>query len=300
MHLFLSKYMNYRARSLTLFISIVVLCCTTMYGLAMHWHTTRSPQRMTVTMLDIGQGDALYVRFGDGSDMLIDASPDRSVLTELAEVMPWWDRTIDTLILTHPDSDHIAGAHAVMQQYTIGRIFDCGLRDKHTETVKRVYDDIREQDISLQSVYAGDQFDIPSGEQIHILSPKALVPQSEKDSNSCSLVFTISDQNATVLFTGDAPAEIEEQLVTRDSTILDVDVLKVAHHGSNTSSVQSFLDAVTPSIALISVGEHNSYHHPHPSVISRLKKTGAQIFSTVDDGRVRCVSTGEMFECRGE
>lgn len=254
--------------------------------------------QLTITMLNIGQGDAFYIRFIDGSDMLIDTGPDDAVLSELSEVMPLWDRTIDTLILTHPDSDHIGGAVAVLSEYNVSRVFDCGLRDKKTATVQTLYTAINAHAIPLEALASQDTMTFSSGEQIRVLAPDRSIEQSVDDTNACSLVFIITDGEATALFTGDTPIAVEEDLLEHDAGALDVDLLKVGHHGSNTSTSVDFLNAITPSVALISSGVRNRYHHPHPSVVSRLREHGVEIWNTAQDGRVRCVSTGEEFVCR--
>lgn len=248
---------------------------------------------MTVTMLSVGQGDSVYIRFRNGSDLLIDAGRNDQVLHALAQAMPWWDRGIDTLVLTHPDSDHIGGAVDIMQSYRIGRVIDCGDRDKDTAHVRRVYAYIAQHTIPLTRARAGDRWESGSGEYIEVLSPSA---ETSVESNDCSIVLDVRDRDARAMFMGDASVEIERQIVSTYGA-QDIDLLKVGHHGSSTSTAEEFIIAMRPEIALISAGQENAYGHPHQEVIDRLVRHGVHIWDTRIHDAVECVSNQEVFVC---
>lgn len=253
----------------------------------------------SVVMLDIGQGDAFYIRLSTGEDMLIDSGANSSrLLRELGAVMPWWDHELNAVVLTHPDSDHIGGFSGVFDSYHVSQAFDCGYRDKATESVKAAYQGIEEHAVPLQEVKAGDRIDLSVNAWFDVLSPTDTEQYVSDTSNDCSLVMLFHDHAATMLFTGDASIEIENDILARyEHAVFSADVLKIGHHGSKNSTSDVWLDSVQPSIALISAGVDNRYNHPHPSVVEKLMERGIEIWLTPRDSTVECVSNREAFFC---
>lgn len=261
------------------------------------WTPLYTPE-LTVVMLNIGQGDAIYIRTPEGTDILIDGGPDRSVLFELGRVMPPLDHHIEYVIATHPDADHINGLVELPSMYTIGTLVMNG--DPRDTTAANALRSWQEQGISVVDVSRGDVLsaDVP----LTVVHPDP--SETYEDTNARSLVLLMRYGDMDLLFTGDATVESEYEMMqwyvqTYDKPI-DVDLLKVGHHGSHTSTSAEFVKRTTPSIALISAGVENRYGHPHPSVITRLERAGVQVFRTDRDGRVRCAVTQQTVTCRGE
>lgn len=248
----------------------------------LHWVPPRT-DALQLTMLNIGQGDALYIRTPLGNDILIDGGPDRSVLYELGEVMPPYDHTIEWVFTSHPDADHINGITQLGESYRIGTLVTNG------ETKQTAMSEALQalEANHKQIVHAGDRVEIESDVWFNILAPT--IPYTFYDANDNSIVMTLHYKNVTALFTGDASIKTEEALVLQYPLLLtDVDLLKVGHHGSKTSTSDAFLDVLRPEIAMISVGKGNRYGHPHYGTLHRLQERNIEIWRTDTDGRVKC------------
>lgn len=224
-------------------------------------------------MLDIGQGDSFLVVAPNGSKMLIDGGKDAKVLTELAKVLPIGDRYIDVVVATHPDADHIGGLVYVLQKYDVG-IFLTSEVDGTTKTFENLFTTLEKK--KIPSYYARHGMHINFGNtqisnsQNHfdILFPDR--PTKHWETNSASVVGKLSFGSRTALFTGDSPISVEKYLSRAIPKVLDVDILKLGHHGSKTSTSEEYIRATSPSLALISAGVDNSYGHPHQEVTSSL------------------------------
>lgn len=247
-------------------------------------------------MLDIGQGDAFLVRTPGGSDLLIDGGPDRRVLTELGAVLPPWDRTLELVIATHDDQDHIAGIAELLDVYSVKTL----LRNPqdHPTPFAVALDAWNTRGIQVIEAYHGDRIDIEENIWLEVLHP--VRGEIYKESNAASLVIMFHYKEMSVLLTGDATMEVEEKILAAGHAHgLDVDILKVGHHGSHTSTSWEFVAATQPEIALISAGVENSYGHPHAGPLARLHRIGAHILRTDVHGRVTCRSDGLQFLCEG-
>lgn len=244
---------------------------------------------LTVTFLNVGQGDAIFIEAPNGNQVLIDGGVGRKVLSELGQVMPFYDRSIDLIIATHPDSDHIGGLPAVFDNYEVA-----GFLEPEVVCTNAICD-VLETKIKIESAREvvasrGEKIILDNGVELEILSPAG--PIQGSDTNVASVVAKLTYGSTSFLFTGDAPKAIENYLVEKDGTNLDVDVLKVGHHGSDTSSSPEFLAATTPTTAIISVGQDNRYGHPKASVLDLLTKAGVKVLRTDQEGRVEIKSDG--------
>lgn len=238
----------------------------------------RSPGVCRVWFLDVGQGDAELVETPEGKRVLVDGGPDRSILAKLGEILPPWDRRLDAALLSHPDADHVTGLAAVLDRYQVGVVYESGVRGKSGAARAMAKDPVKHQDVR-----AGDRLAI-GGATFEILAPADAVPGSVPDAaNAFSVVAKLSCGGGTILLTGDLPGARERLLAGED---VSVDVLKVAHHGSVSSSDPAFLDAVHPSVAVIEVGEKNTFGHPHPAILERLNTRGIQTWRTDVHGDV--------------
>jgi competence protein ComEC len=249
----------------------------------------RSSGLLEVHFLDIGQGDAIYVRTPSGRDMLIDGGPSRILLPKLAEVMPFHDRSIDVVVETHPDADHIGGLPHLLERYHVGFFLEPGIESKNAidDELRRL---IKERNIEKAIARRGMKIDFGDGTTLEILYPDGDV-SGLKDTNEASIVAQLRYGSTAVMLTGDASKRIENVLI---STGIDLgsDILKAGHHGSRTSSGEGFVKAVSPKYAVISVGRDNRYSHPHKEVVEVFEKSGIRIFRTDLEGTIRFISDG--------
>jgi competence protein ComEC len=236
-----------------------------------------------VTFLDVGQGDAIFIDI-DGFQILIDGGGTLDILGQLRAVMPLFDRSIDMVIATHPDSDHLGGLPEVLHRFEVAYIMDNGMErmnDISSAWNSELYNQyekgakyMKEEDIDILHISEDVRLVFfPSGNDNHL------------SSNNQSVVVKLETVSQSFLFTGDIEKEREEILVNEYGPLLQSDVLKVSHHGSQTSSIKDFLNTVSPTTSVISAGCDNRYGHPHKSVIDRLEKI-SEVFSTCARGRI--------------
>jgi len=236
-----------------------------------------------VVFLDVGQGDAILIEEGSNQILIDGGRSGRTLLEKLGENIPFWDRKIETIIVTHPDADHYGGLASVLDNYEVKNIiktdavkenkewknFEEKIIDENLENVKSIY--------GMNIIFANET-------RLQTIYPFGKV-ENAKDSNENSVVMRLDFGENSFLLTGDITAKIENLLVNSGVDI-DVDVLKVAHHGSKNSSSDSFLKATSPEDAIISVGAKNSYGHPHKDVLEKLKNRLIRIWRTDEDGDI--------------
>lgn len=253
------------------------------------WVTWPDEQRrLQVTVLDIGQGDAVLIETPSGRDVLVDAGPGKAVLRGLGASLPFHDRSIDLFVLTHPQADHATGALDVFARYDVGRVLTSAARTG-SMVERAFFEAVEREGARTDVVAAGASYEFDDGVRIDVLSPVAGA-SGHAASNEDSLVLRVSYGEVRLLLTGDIAAGAEEALVER-GTDLEATVLKVAHHGSATSSTRAFLDAVSPAISVISAGRENAFGHPDTGVMARLDDYG-EVYVTADDGPVRIETDG--------
>ncbi len=245
--------------------------------------------RLTVSVLDVGQGDAILIDTPDGHHVLIDGGASGLTLEQrLGEALPFWERTLDLVALTHPQGDHISGLIDALQRYDVREVLASPVVAS-TAAYQEWRGLIADEQIPYYEAQRGDSIDLGSGATMRVLGPGADTFASGQVNNE-SLVLKISWHNVSFLLTGDIEAGGEQGLL--DSGIdLHSTVLKVAHHGSATSSTAAFLQAVQPAVAVISVGAHNPYHHPSPSVLSRLGRS--LVLRTDREGTITLSTDGD-------
>lgn len=242
---------------------------------------------LRVWFFDVGQGDAMMITTPHGKQILIDGGPDQTILQKLPSVMWPWDKTIEAMFISHPDSDHITGLVSVLERYQVQVIYETGVRGG-TSVIREFEQAIENEQAAHVIVREGDTFEI-DGVTIDVLWPSEQAIKNEKDRNNTSVVMRVSYGETEILFTGDAEEEVEDDFAKQAG---DVDVLKAGHHGSRTSTSAKLLATVRPEIGIISAGEENRYGHPHPIVLHRLKEIGAQIWRTDQDGDIVLFSDG--------
>jgi len=287
----------FQAQKINCSILGVLLIVTSLIWLALF---NQAPDNiLEVTFFDVGQGDAIFIETPYGRQILIDGGPDKTVLDKLSQTIPFYDRTIDLLVLTHPDADHITGLVEVLNYYQVGHILTSGLK-KDTAVYQRWRNLIEERNIPLTIAQTGQRVILQEGIVLKILWPEqSLIKSMAKNANNSSVVSQLVYGQSEFLLTGDIEKEIEQYLVRHSvSNGLESDILKVPHHGSKTSSSYNFLKAVNPQIAIISVGLNNRFKHPHSEVLERLRDF--LIYRTDENGDIRIITDGTLFEIETE
>lgn len=248
-----------------------------------------SDANLKVTFFDIGQGDAIFIETPGGVQVLVDGGPNSSVLRELGATMSVRDRTIDMVVSTHPDKDHIGGLVDVLDRYQVGTILLT--ENKGSSAVAAAYSNATE-DEGADVVYAhrGQVFELGASTTLEVLFPES--DTSDMESNASSIVLQLKHGDIEFMLTGDSPKRIEEYLVLMYGEYLESEVLKVGHHGSRTSTSELFLDEVQPQFAVISASAGNSYGHPHVEVTDALFNARVETLSTAEEGSITFVSDG--------
>ncbi len=233
--------------------------------------------------LDVGQGDAELVVLPGGVKILIDAGPNNRILNQLSSIFSPFERYIDLIVLSHPQTDHFTGLIDVLKRYQAGAFISNG-QEGTAQSFKDLEKIIKGNKIKTLILSEGDKIRYQDN-YFEILSPsKNLLLSNEL--NDATLVMKLTSQNFKTLFTGDTSSLVENYLLQKYD--LDIDVLKVAHHGSKFSSTENFLKSISPKISIIEVGK-NSYGHPTEEVLNRLSMIGTQIFRTDQDGTIKLI-----------
>lgn len=247
-------------------------------------------KKLMVAFLDVGQGDAVFIKAPNGRQMLIDGGPNNSVLRELGKVMPFYDRSLDVVVVTHADQDHIGGLVEVLKRFRV----DLLIRSNATST-SAVYLElenlIKEKNIKEEIITSPELLNLGANTEFDILFPNQNTAGWE--TNDSSVVGKLIYGNNSFLFTGDLPLAVEKYLVGKYGNFLVSDVLKVGHHGSKNSSSEIFVGTVSPIYSVISVGRDNKYGHPSPEAIKNLTTFGGQILKTMDIGTIIFTADGE-------
>jgi competence protein ComEC len=250
-----------------------------------------SSQNLTIVFIDVGQGDSILLLLPNAKSILIDGGERQSSEQVLATLMEHNVSRIDVMVATHPHADHIGGLIDVINNnVSVGEVMDSGQLHT-TQTFEDLLDSIDAKQIPLTSVKKGDLIDLDTSVKLEVLNPRDTLYEGEDDINNNSVVIKLTYGNFSALFTGDM-GEHNEQTIT-NSQILDVDVLKAGHHGSRFSSTDTFLQAVSPDVAVISAGKNNTYGHPHQEALERIESAGAEhVFRTDLNGTITLVANG--------
>jgi competence protein ComEC len=254
--------------------------------------------KLRVSFLDVGQGDAILIQTPDHQDILVDGGPSAQAISgELSQHLPFWDRTIELVVLTHPHLDHLTGLLEVLQRYKVQQVL-CLDTDYQTPPEQEWLSLIQEKGIKATLARAGQMINLGADETIDVINA---VPDSSGPAMDNGVVLRLSDGKVSFLLTSDISQESELDLITRRADLSGT-VLKVAHHGSDTSSSAAFLAVVDPQLAVISVGADNTFGHPGQETMARLTDTVGleNIFRTDQDGTVECITNGEKLWVKTE
>ena len=252
---------------------------------------------LEVIFFNVGQGDAIFIETPTRHQILIDGGPFPKIVEKLAREIPFWDRSIDLIILTHPEKDHITGLLEVLKRYKVENILWTGIV-RETPEYREWLSLIEKEKTNIKIAKAGQKISCKNCQwKIEIFYPfESLEGEEFEDSNNTSIVSKLIFGKSSFLFTGDIYKEVEESLIFTPFN-LSSKILKIAHHGSKTSTSEKFLEKVLPEIAIISVGQ-NKYGHPNKEVLEILKNYGIKILRTDLDGDIKIISDGFNYQIK--
>lgn len=284
-----NENMNKKCFSVYICSVCTIACLLIWYGV----YYVESQHNLIIHFFDVGQGDGIFFELpGSHIQVLIDGGPNGSILSKLGSVMPFWDRTIDLVILTHPHADHVDGLIDVLKRYDIGMVIESGVAYA-TPDYAEWNAVVKQKEIPVIYARKGQYVALSDIATLTILSPQEeIVGRKFVNIHDGMVVSKLTYGSTTILFTGDAEKIIEYNLIS-SGAVLNADILKIGHHGSKTSSAEGFLNAVRPQFAVISVGRKNRYGHPHADVVDRIQAADIGLFRTDIHGDVEFMSDGE-------
>jgi len=276
-------------------IHLVILLCLVVFSFSTYSIASQKDGLLKVYFFDVGQGDAIFIEAPNGNQVLVDGGPDNAVLQKLGETMPFYDKDIDVVVLTHSDADHVTGLIEVLNRYEVENIIY-----SNVVRVSSLYGAWQEAVVKEESnvidPVTGKIIDLGSGVTLTTAHPIEPLEGKVRDkTNDDSVVLMLKYGETEILLTGDIEAKAERRIILNGAD-LDADILKVAHHGSKTSTIEEFLYEVSPQVAIIQVGAKNRYGHPTQEVLSRLENFGVKLYRTDVDGDIKIISDGKNYQ----
>jgi len=261
-------------------------------------------ERLQITFLDIGQGDATFIEFPDGQQMLVDCAIDGRIIEALGRVMEFYDHDLDYLLITHPDLDHYGGCTEVLHRFDVKNIIYNGWEKDYVDFWVEFWQAIQDEKSKYIEIDQEDSWEIAST-SLHFLYPDHAIRKNpnipghdkETGANNASIVFELNYAGVEIMLTGDAEAELEEYLLATYGEQLDTDILKASHHGSGGASHQEFVDIASPLHTTISCGRDNNYGHPSRRVLKRLERASSTVWRTDWQGDI-VVEIGDKGEIK--
>ena len=263
--------------------------------------------KLRITMLDVGQGDAILLEDGKGK-VMIDVGDNKKdklgyggrtalkMALGKAGVRENVDR-INTVIITHHHGDHLGNVQWLAGKYKVSNIYDNAMPNEKNAVSNWLNKELRAGHYHNRVLKAGDRVDLGKGYYFEVLAPGDFLSKQDKERfNNTSIVMLLHYGQFTMLFTGDAEAPVEDYLQQKYGNRLKADVLKVGHHGSKTSSIYKFISKVKPKYALISCGNKQIYNHPNKNVVGSLQHLGAKVLTTYEHGNLTVTTDGKGFE----
>ena len=258
--------------------------------------------KLHVSILDVGQGDAILIQTPNRQDILIDGGPSpQAISLELGEKLPFWDKTIDLVILTQPHADHVTGLVEVLKRYEVNQVIESEI--SYNSSIYQQWSKSVENEGTIYEIaHTGQEIDLGDGIRIEVLHPPSpLLQENSDDIDNNGVVLRLSWDKISFLFTADIRQEAEWYLVAQRAD-LNCTILKVPHHGSLTSTSPEFLAVAAPEIAVISAGTDNRFGHPHPEVVDRLTKQlgDDMVYLTSEHGTIEFITDGERLWVKTE
>ncbi len=271
----------------------LIILCIVVWSIV--W--TENKGILTFSVLNVGQGDALYIESPTGTQVIVDGGPDKNLMKELSKIMPWYDRHVDMMVVTNPDLDHYSGFIPFLDKYSTDVVLEPGTTNKYP-----AYGELEQKlvDKGIPKVLArrGQVVDLGGGAYLKILFPDRDV--SGLSSNDGSIVMQLVYGDTSVMLQGDSTANIEHYLVSLDGEKLKSTILKAGHHGSKTSSTMEYVGTVSPKWTVISSGTNNSYGHPNKETLTTLKALDIPVLDTCVMGRITFTSDGKAFTLKNK
>ncbi len=276
--------------AILLFVCVVVWSQTSMVS------SIDQTNILKVSFLDVGQGDAIYIEAPNGRQMIIDGGPNQALLRELPKVMDFGDKTIDVIMITNPDADHYSGFIPLLDSYDVGAVVEAGTHSD-TSMYKVLEKSIGDENVPHVIAQKGERIILDKKMNVYfeILFPDRDV--SSWSSNDGSIIGRLVYGDTSVLFTGDS-TKLTEGIVVSGSDLTGIDILKVGHHGSSTSTGVPLLQEADPKLAIISAGLNNRYGHPKKDTTDRLRSFGIPYLVTMNEGTINCESDGIEYVCK--
>ena len=273
-----------KINKITIALIALAVCVTTL-----GWHLYSQSRDFTVTFFDIPLGDAILLQLDSGETVLIDGGSDPTIGDKLGSTLPFWQRRIDLLIVTHPDGDHLWGALHIALRYQIGMILISGVSSK-SPFWQQLQQLATSKQIPVKYAYSNTDFMI-GGTQFDVIAPiKNLLGKYDDNPNNNAVALRVtSPDGSSFLLTADIEAEAEEKIISNGQSLRS-DIVKLAHHGSQTSSTDNFLQLADPQLAIITAAVNNKFGHPHDSTLNRLKKYKIPWLQTGIAGDIRITS----------
>lgn len=279
---------------LVIIVSLIILA-----GIGVYQYLYFHDERLHVVFCSVGQGDAILVRTGEGINILVDGGPDKSVLDCLAGHLPFWERRLDMVFLTHPHSDHYTGLLGVLDLYYV-LSFDLERLGSKAMIYKQLIKKVEGKNIKERKIGEGDRFRIGKDVVMEVEAPSEVVlksfgPKGEigESGEQASLILHLEYKDFDLIITGDIQAE-EMMRVSRQER-RSIEVMQVPHHGSLTGMDEEIIELIKPKMAVISVGKKNTYGLPNEKILKMLEKTEVKVWRTDEAGDVEVVSDGERY-----
>ena len=249
--------------------------------------------KLHIVFFDVGQGDSIFIQTPLGQQILIDGGPSPTmILAALGRQLPFWDRSLDLVVLTHPEEDHLTGLIPVLERYKVQKILDSGWPCAKP-TCERWQELIEQKGIEVQIAQRGMRIDLGGGLWFDVLHPGAeLMEGTDSDVNNNSAVMRLVMGGISFLITGDIEEEAEGAILASEQALAST-VLKVPHHGGKASLSDEFLEGVGPQLAVISVGRDNRFGHPAPETLEKLREV--TLLRTDEQGTIEVVTDGKQY-----
>lgn len=256
-----------------------------------NYYCYQKNNNLEVSFIDVGQGDAIFIKTPEKHQIFIDFGSGQGI-NDLNKKIPWWNKKIDLIIITHPHDDHIIGLIQIIKNYKIKNIMYTGIV-YDSPAYLELLEKIEKKNIPLLVPQENQSIKLGKNCDLNIIFPWENFYNKEIDNlNNSSIISQLNCQNSKFLFMGDAEEEVENKLLEKNMDIKS-DILKIGHHGSITSSQQEFLEKIAPQMAIIMVGKNNKFNHPSLRILKRLEKLKIKTLRTDLNGTITIISDGK-------
>ena len=249
--------------------------------------------KLHIFFLDVGQGDSIFIQTPENRKILIDGGPDERVLDYLGRILPFYDRVLDIMVLTHPHADHITGLIGVLKRYDVKMIL-ANRTGYFTPETEGFWGIVEKQGIMVQGLTMGEEIKLGDIELECLWPPRGRVETGSSNPNLDSIILRLTYGDFSALLTGDAEDVIQQQLVLLERTLPETTVLKVPHQGADDCCDVEFIKKLMSQLAIISVGL-NRFGHPSGKTIELLKDLGIEVLRTDQEGTIEIVSDGKRW-----